>query len=309
VLAPKVLGAWHLHVLTASRRLDFFALFSSAAALLGSPGQANYAAANAFLDALAAYRRARNLPAVSVNWGPWAGKGMTARDARGDRFAQTGLGLIDPAIGLELFGQLLASTQAQVGVLPVDWSALRRSGYPLAGRQGDQIPAYFARLAGAAGFLPGPATRAPSALDRGALQNVPPDDWQPILEDQLRDEAARVLRLPAVALDVEQSLNHLGIDSLMAIELKNRIEADLGVTVPMVRFLEGTSVRELAEFLATQLVPLLGPTRSPAQSNGTAPEAALDAHAAGHLLAKLESLSDQQVDALLQELYAAEKGD
>ena len=101
----------------------------------------------------------------------------------------------------------------------------------------------------------------------------------------------------------------------MAIELKNRIEADLGVTVPMVRFLEGPSVRELADFIASQLGPLLNAIRTMtpqtidvAPANCIAPEAGLDSHAAGHLLANLETLSNEQVDSLLLELYA-EKGD
>jgi acyl carrier protein len=147
---------------------------------------------------------------------------------------------------------------------------------------------------------------------------VPPDDWQPILENQLREQAARVLRLPAAALDVEQPLNNLGLDSLMAIELKNRIEADLGVTVSMVKFLEGPSVRGLAAFLARQLVPLLAGFRSqesgvrgqhgPATSLTPDPRL-LTPDKAGHLLTRLDTLSDNQVDALLRELYAAEQGD
>src|SRR5262249_10477490 len=153
----------------------------------------------------------------------------------------------------------------------------------------------------------------PSALDCEALRTVPPDDWQSILEQQLREQVARVLRLSAAALDVEQPLNNVGIDSLMAIELKNRIEADLGVTVPMVKFLEGPSVRDLAGYLAEQLVPVLGTKSAAAPAstvNGATPPAAgLDAQTAGHLLASIDSMSDDQVDALLAELYAAEKGD
>jgi acyl transferase domain-containing protein len=306
VLAPKLLGGWHLHALTAGRRLDFFALFSSAAAVLGSPGQSNYAAANAALDALAAYRRARGLPAVSVNWGPWAGAGMAGRtagksqipnpkpQAEGLEFGAWGLGLIPPARGLDLFGRLLAAAVPQVGVIPADWAAYRRTA-------GGRLPPLLAQLAGPdAAPVEAPAARVPSALNRDALRGVPPDDWQPILEGQLREQAARVLRLSAAALDVEQPLNNVGIDSLMAIELKNRIEADLGVSVPMVKFLEGPSVRDLAQFLAGQMAPLPAPTPS---ADG------MDAQAAGQLLARLDDLSDDQVDALLAELTAGEKGD
>jgi acyl transferase domain-containing protein/acyl-CoA synthetase (AMP-forming)/AMP-acid ligase II/acyl carrier protein len=296
VLSPKLLGGWHLHALTAGRKLDFFALFSSAAALLGSPGQSNYAAANAALDGLAAFRRARGLPAVSINWGPWAGAGMAVRDGKADRRAHTGLGAIDPGRGLDLLGRLFASPVPQVGVIPADWAAFRRMA-------GGRLPPHLAQLAGGedeAAAPETPAARVPSALNRAALDGIPPDDWQPILEGQLREQAARVLRLAAAALDVEQPLNNLGIDSLMAIELKNRIEADLGVTVPMVKFLEGPSVRDLAGYVAEHLIPLLA---APPTADG------LDAHAAGDLLSRLDDLSDDQVDALLAEMTAAGKGD
>jgi acyl carrier protein len=143
-----------------------------------------------------------------------------------------------------------------------------------------------------------------SALDRRALDGVPPDDWQPILEAQLREQAARVLRLSATALDVEQPLNNVGIDSLMAIELKNRIEADLGVTIPMVKFLEGPSVRVLSRYVAEQLVAAPGRS-APASVSGNGGD--LDPRVAGDLLARINDLSDDQVDALLAGL-TAEKG-
>jgi acyl transferase domain-containing protein/acyl-CoA synthetase (AMP-forming)/AMP-acid ligase II/acyl carrier protein len=295
VLAPKLLGGWHLHALTAGRKLDFFALFSSAASLLGSLGQSNYAAANAALDGIAAYRRARGLPAVSINWGPWAGAGMASRDDNTERLVSAGIGLIDPARGLDLFGRLLASARSQVGIIPKDWAAYRRAA-------GGRLPPFLAPLAGPEDTAPEVAApRGPSALNRAALDGVPPDDWQPILEGQLREQAARVLRLSSDALDVEHPLNNVGIDSLMAIELKNRIETDLGVTVPMVKFLEGPSVRDLANYIAEHLVS--------ARAAHTTSGDGLDAHAAGALLDRLDALSDDQVDALLAELTAAEKGD
>jgi acyl transferase domain-containing protein/acyl-CoA synthetase (AMP-forming)/AMP-acid ligase II/acyl carrier protein len=286
VLAPKLLGGWHLHALTAGRKLDFFALFSSAASLLGSPGQSNYAAANAALDGLAAFRRARGLPAVSINWGPWAGTGMAARDGKADRLAHAGMGTIDPDRGLGLFGRLLVAPVAQVGVVPVDWDAWRRLN-------GGRLPPYLTSLAGAEEAVEVAAPRVASALNRAALDGVPRDDWQPVIEGQLLEQAARVLRLAAAALDVEQPLNNVGIDSLMAIELKNRIEADLGVAVPMVKFLEGPSVRDLAGFVCEQM-------RGGEDKPSTA-------HV--HPEIDVNSLSDDQVDALLSELTAAEKGD
>ena len=123
VMAAKVLGAWHLHELTRDLPLDLFVLFSSAAALLGSPGQGNYAAANAFLDALAHHRRWEKRPALSVNWGSWAEVGMAARlhETEGRRWAAAGVGWIEPARGLQTLEQLIAEERAQAGVLPIDW--------------------------------------------------------------------------------------------------------------------------------------------------------------------------------------------
>jgi acyl carrier protein len=323
VLAPKLRGAWNLHLRTANRNLDFFALFSSVASLIGSPGQSNYAAANAFLDALAEHRRARRLPATSINWGPWADVGMAAREGRATRLAATGMTAIAPETGLEILGQAIASDRAQIGVLPVEPAAWQRFA------PGGHAPPYLARLIAAAS---GTARATPtvviaSALDRAALLAAPAHDWQPILENQLREQSARVLKMAPAALDVEQPLSHLGIDSLMAIELKNRIEADLGVAIPMVKFLEGPSVRDLSGFLAEQLIPVLVPlqekerngvaTNGHIRANGAVPTnghasaefALADDVDAGQLLARLDTLSDDEVDSLLNEICDAERGD
>ena len=119
----KVLGAWYLHELTRELPLEHFVLFSSAAALMGSPGQGNYAAANAFLDALAHHRRWEKRPALSVNWGSWAEVGMAARlkESESRRWSAAGVGWIDPDRGLETLEQLLLDGRPQAGVLPIDW--------------------------------------------------------------------------------------------------------------------------------------------------------------------------------------------
>ena len=128
VLAPKVAGAWNLHELTRDIPLDFFLLFSSAAALLGSPGQSSYSAANAFLDSLAEYRRSLGLPGLSINWGPWSGMGTVARSHQDGgtrdlvgRIRDRGIQLISPRQGLQVLEQLLADSPGQVAVLPGNW--------------------------------------------------------------------------------------------------------------------------------------------------------------------------------------------
>jgi acyl carrier protein len=279
VLAPKVRGAWNLHTLTRHTPLDFFVLFSSAAALLGSPGQGHYAAANAFLDGLAHYRQALGLPALSINWGPWAEVGLAARPDRGGRLAGAGLVSLTPEQGVEVLGRLLQQRAAQVGVLPVDWQQWSQA-YPAA-----CIAPRFAHL-----------LHAGAASSRGeqehsfhtTLLTAAPAARQSLLEAQLGQHIARVLGFSATKLsdlDAEQPLNTLGIDSLMAVQLKNRIEADLGVVVPIASFLQSPSVAQLATQVLAQLTSAI-----PEQP-----------------LTNLDQLSDEEVDAMLHNLLAAEE--
>jgi hypothetical protein len=125
VMAPKVEGAWNLHSLTQHLGLDFFVLFSSASALLGGPGQAGYAAANAFLDGLVHYRRAQGAAALSINWGPWAEVGQAAVLGLSlqRRYAAQGIGAIAPQEGLSVLESLIQGREAQVAVLSVQWSS------------------------------------------------------------------------------------------------------------------------------------------------------------------------------------------
>jgi NAD(P)-dependent dehydrogenase (short-subunit alcohol dehydrogenase family) len=134
VMGPKVHGTRNLHRLTTDLPLDFFVLFSSVAAVIGSPGQANYAAANAFLDAVAHDRRRAGLPALSVNWGAWAEAGMAARIADGGWALPDGIGTIAPADGLKVFERLLADGRPQVTAIPIDWARLLRFAGPAADR-------------------------------------------------------------------------------------------------------------------------------------------------------------------------------
>jgi len=247
VLRPKVAGAWNLHKMTTDMNLDFFVLFSSVATVFSNPGQGNYVAANAFLDALAHYRRAKGLPALSVNWGPWAEVGMASKLDQ-QRLAAKGLGSIKPEQGVRTFEMLLSQESPQLAVIPI--SNARWATWSSA----PSISALLSLIVKDLSTKSGPSESTNSAhIDREAILNADAAQRQQLLEEYLRVEGGRVLGLSTSKLDVEQPLNRMGIDSLMAVELKTRIEADLGLDLPILKVLEGASLSQLASFLSDGL--------------------------------------------------------
>lgn len=236
-VAAKVQGAWRLHQLFEDGTLDFMVFCSSSSALLSSPLLGVYAAGNAFLDALAAHRRARGLSALSVNWGTWAEVGMAVEAGRSAGGAMlSGMGTITTSRGLAALEQLLMSGDAQAAVMPIDWPKLVRA-YPAFAKD-----PFLERLT---------ADAWQDVHDSGRRLHLEDLDGQgfeektAVLQDYLRREAARVLGMSTDRLGVADALSSLGFDSLMAVQLKNRIETDLGVVVPMIRFLQGPSIEEL----------------------------------------------------------------
>ena len=300
VLAPKRDGAWNLHTLTEGLPLDFFVLFSSVAGVLGSPGQANYAAANAFLDTLAAYRRARGLPALSINWGPWAEVGMAAGHAQARHLSALGFGSIRPRQGVEALGQALRSGVSQLGVLPLDVAAGRAHAPTVAAQR---------LMSGLAGE-PEAAGAVAGASLREALCAAAPERRAQMLRDYLAERVARVASCAVERLELDRPLTAFGIDSLMAVELRGRIERELGVRLSAVDVLQGPSIERLAATLSARLT---GPDipDAPIAPGPVSVDAPLAPHAlrdAPALLAnppaqeQIDALSDDDVDALLDEL-------
>ncbi|SDM29049.1 type I polyketide synthase [Allokutzneria albata] len=230
VLAPKVLGAWNLHELTANHDLDFFVLYSSASTILGSPGQANYAAANAFLGALARHRVALGKPALCVDWGLFAEAGIMAdRTAEGSRLADRGVGALTPEQGTEILGALLGSDVTQIAALRLNL------------RQWLE-------------FFPGAATNPLFAELRDREEpveavEVDADTVEPLVLDQL----GRILHLDPARIDRTMPFTSMGVDSLMALELRNRLEAALGVRLSVTVLFAAPTVAALSEYLIDKL--------------------------------------------------------
>ena len=242
VLAPKVQGAWNLHTLTQGQRLDFFVLFSSAVSLLGSPGQGNHAAANAFLDALAVYRRQAGLPGLSINWGAWAEIGAAAQKPMEHA---AGVEWITPPQGIRLLETIWQEPVAQVGAIPIHWADF------LARQRLAQTPFLeaFRHLTPPAST---PVTQTPSIF-RQQLAVMPPEKRRQVLEAHVEAQIAQVLGLQLAELDWQTGFFDLGLDSLTALELKNSLQASLGCVLPSTLTFDYPTVAELLDYLATQI--------------------------------------------------------
>lgn len=256
-LGAKIRGTWNLHSLTLDQPLEMFVLFSSIAAISPDPGQGSYAAANAFLDAFAWFRRGLNRAGISLNWGPWAGEGMMAQIAPAARehMASGGMDLLEPATALQALDAALAQGGAQQAILALDLERRRRSF----GAQ--TIPPLWRRLLHSRRFRAAPpgagSQRARIAALSGAERAVE-------LERLIRAEVARVLGLASVdQVPLDRSFMELGVDSLMAIDLRNRLRGALGLEFSATLVWDYPNVRALADHLLERLAAEPGTAVAP----------------------------------------------
>ena len=294
VLAPKVEGGWHLHRLTRHLPLDSFILFSSASALIGSRGQGNHASANAFLDALAHHRRASGLPAVSIGWGAWSEVGAAAERGVGERIKALGIGTIGPEQGLRVLEEVLSRNIPQIGVVPIHWPTFARQ-FPV------PLPFFsdLARESGPAAAAAPAAAPTPDLAER--LSRSHPSQRREALVGFIREQAVRVLGLdPSRPVDPTQPLHELGLDSLMAVELRNRLGAGLGLKRPLSATLlfDYPTVGAVADHLAREVLGW----EPPAAETGAVTTGGASA------VDEVLGLSEEEAEAvLLQELSSLKK--
>jgi acyl carrier protein len=246
VLEPKVAGSFHLHTLTAGKPLDFFVLYSSIASLLGAPGQANYSAANAFMDALACSRHRLGLAGTSIHWGPFSDVGLASiQDNRGQRLSYRGLESLTLAQGLFAFSRLLDRPRAEVGIVRLavhQWVEF----YP-------QVAAspFWSELQRDKKSSDQPSSSRVSF--KQSLERRPPAERQTALEFHILEQIGQVLRLDIARIDRLSSFTSLGMDSLLSLELRNRLESSLGVRLSATLLFTYPNPASLADYLIERM--------------------------------------------------------
>ena len=245
VMAPKVRGAWNLHELTKNSGLELFVLFSSAASVLGSAGQSNYAAANAFLDGLAHYRSQLGLPACSINWGPWESAGLVHRmgDEHKKRIRKQGIGLFSNAEAIALLDDALEKRPVQSVLLAIHktrFSEIKHASfYQSASLLKDLLDSKKIET---------PEKHTEDWFEQ--LMSMNTTQRKQYLIDTLQQEVARILSVPdAKKIHVDKSMQEFGMDSLMAVELRNKLSAIIGKKLPVTLLFDYPNVLALAAFI------------------------------------------------------------
>ncbi|MGE8278910.1 MAG: SDR family NAD(P)-dependent oxidoreductase [Stenotrophomonas sp.] len=292
VMPAKVAGGWHLHRATADDPIDFFVMFSSLASFLGSPGQANYAAANAFLEALAAHRVATGLPGLAIAWGPWADVGMAADVHNLQRLQQHGMGMIRVDSGLDLLFEAIADgSSGAIGGLPMNWHVWGKTR-PNAAR----LP-YFASLVPASAM----PVRSHARITAQSLLGRAPEQQLDELQAAVLRAVCQSMMLDPDGVDFNIPLTAIGLDSIVALELKDRIESAIEVVVRTSALVGGRSIRILAEQFRDEMH--LAATGSAAADHGAASADAV-ADDAAEQIDGLDDLSQEEIEALLLDLEA-----
>ncbi len=245
VFAPKIQGARLLDELTRGLELDFFVMYSSITTLFGNPGQANYVAANRYLEAMAHARRQQGLPGLAVCWGAIDDVGYLARNEEIKQSLQARMGgaAIDSVHALEILEQLILNDRNGIGIIDLDWHAISRflasAGSPK-----------FIELARQAGEKD--ESEAAEDIQR-LLEELSHDELTDLFVEMMKKEVSEILRIPVEKLDANESVYEMGMDSLMAMELAAAIDERFGISLPLMSLSEGPTIARLVERVIEQL--------------------------------------------------------
>ncbi len=246
VMTPKINGAWNLHKVTKDINLDFFVMYSSATTYVGNPGQANYVAANSYLESLAHYRKSAGLAASYVAWGAISDVGYLARNQETKDALQSRLGghALNSDQALKLLEKIILSDKVGAAVIDLDWSVIQRV-MPAASAAKYEELQRMVKASDSDHFEDIQTLIA--NMDKAEIQNL--------VVDLLLDEIEQILRLPREKLDTEKSIFDLGMDSLMGMELVLAIEERFAVKLPVMALTEGANILRIAERITAQLAP------------------------------------------------------
>ncbi len=294
VLRPKVVGGWNLHEASSDadlvgEPLDHFVLFSSLSSIFGHAGQASYSAANAALDGLAYHRRARGLPALVVNWGHVGEVGYLAeREELGDRLERQGVLRFSIAQATECLQDLIRSDAIQASVLRMDWSRWRGLGLT------KDVSPRFANLIRHDTFT------SDRALDTATIRSVDEPQRQTQIASLITGKLTLLLGLRPDQIDADRSLLELGLDSLMAVELRNWIEGQLKITMPISELMRGASIDRVAKVVSELM--RAGIDEVVVDEKVVVSTAAVEPVDPENLIAAVDHMDDAEVDQLLQRL-------
>ena len=267
VLAPKVRGAWNLHELTQKYDLENFILFSSASSLLGSAGQANYCAGNAFLDALAHARRSQGLPAIAINWSAWQDTGLASDTKITNSLKQKGIGAIEPDKAIAILEQLLLDSPVQIGVIPIDWQVWRSDRF---------VTPFYQNLVDRVSVR---TNLKQQLIDADASQRLE------LAIAQISQQVGNILGIENTSqIDLDSGFSELGLDSLGSVELRNKIQSSYDLKLSATAIFDYSNIKALAN----HLLKLIANTIPETTDNETDP-----------ILTELETITDEEAEALL----------
>ena len=293
VFGPKVKSALMIYDRTKKSGLQFFVMYSSIAAVLGSAGQSNHSAANAFLDSLSRYIQSKGLNSMSINWGVWSEIGSAAERGADRQEKISGIETISPGEGIDALRKVFDSNVPQLGVFKVNWSKYNAA-------VSNSLTCELTTEESGDGTSSVKKSAKESLAEK--LSHTEVKDQSALLQDYFRNLISSIMGLEPEDIEPDIPLSSMGLDSLMAIELKNRVNLELGVNLNLVRYMEETDINRLSEELKEQIPALMSKSGLSTPKEEAAPKAPTESDKARDLLANLDELSEEELDKLLKEM-------